>query len=70
MKLLILLLTLIAAGAGVAAVSGSPALAPAERQAAAAPIDFEALHQEASAALENLRQSHERRITLATSAAF
>jgi hypothetical protein len=39
--------------------------APVERPATVGTIDFDALHRQASAALESLRHSHERRRRLA-----
>jgi hypothetical protein len=40
----------------------------AERLDAVAQIDFDALHMQATTALEKLRQSHERRIALTSDA--
>jgi hypothetical protein len=43
---------------------------PAEPQEVAGQIDFDTLHAQATAALESLRQAHERRAALATTAEF
>jgi hypothetical protein len=43
---------------------------PAERQEIVAQIDFDALRSQANAALEQLRQSQDRRITPASVAVF
>lgn len=44
--------------------------APVERQATVAQIDFDALHSQANAALEKLRQSQDRRMAQASAAVF
>ena len=43
---------------------------PAERQEIVAQIDFDALHNQANAALEQLRQSQDRRQASASAAVF
>jgi hypothetical protein len=61
-------IALVACGAYLFAVPELPV--PAERPDAAVQTDFDALHAQANLALENLRQSGERRMASATAAAF
>ena len=63
----LVVVTLILCGACLFATPRS--LAPAEPQQAEA-IDFDALHAQATAALETLQQSRERRLASVASTAF
>ncbi len=59
---------LVACAMGISALARLPA--PAEPQVAAAPIDFDALHRQAHDALEQLRQSGERRLAFSATPAM
>ena len=68
MRIYLLPFALLAGGAWVSAMAELPA--PVERQDTVAQIDFDALHSQANAALEKLRQSGERRMAPASAAVF
>ena len=68
MRLYLLPFVLLAGGAWASAMTELPA--PAERQDTVALIDFDALHSQANAALEKLRQSQDRRMASASAAVF
>jgi hypothetical protein len=59
---------LVACAMGISALVHLPA--PAQPQAAAAPIDFDTLHRQAHDALEQLRQSGERRLAFSATPAM
>jgi hypothetical protein len=68
MRMRLFSIALVACGAYLFAVPELPA--PAERPDAAVQTDFDALHEQANIALQNLRQSRERRMASASTVAF
>jgi hypothetical protein len=59
---------LVACGAALSAIA--ELTVPLEQKIAVAEIDFDALHSQANAALEKLRQSQDRRMAPASAAVF
>ena len=68
MRLYMLPVILVVCGTALSAIAEMSV--PAERQEIVAQIDFDALRSQANAALEQLRQSQERRTTPASVAVF
>ena len=68
MRLYLLPVILVVCGTALSALAEMSV--PAERQEIVARIDFDALHSQANAALEQLRQSRERRMASARAAVF
>ena len=68
MRLYLLPVILVVCGTALSAIAEMSV--PAERQEIVAQIDFDALHNQASAALEQLRQSRDRRIASTSAAVF
>ena len=68
MRLYLLPVILVVCGTALSALAEMSV--PAERQEIVARIDFDALHSQANAALEQLRQSRERRMASASAAVF
>ena len=68
MRLYLLPVILVACGTALSALAEMSV--PVQRQEFVAQIDFDALHNQANAALDQLRQSRERRMTSADTAVF
>jgi hypothetical protein len=68
MKMRLLSIALVACGVFLSIGPELPVLA--ERPDAAVQTDFDALHEQANIALQNLRQSRERRMASASTVAF
>jgi hypothetical protein len=68
MRIYLLPLMLVACGTALSAMA--ELTVPLEQQIAVAQIDFDALHSQANAALEKLRQSQDRRMAQASAAVF
>jgi hypothetical protein len=68
MRIYLLPFALLAGGAWASALAELPV--SIERQDTVAQIDFDALHSQASTALERLRQSQDRRMASASAAVF
>ena len=68
MRIYLLPVILVVCGTALSALAEMSV--PVERQEFVAQIDFDALHNQANAALQMLRQSHESRMASATAATF
>jgi len=68
MRIYLLPVILVVCGTALSAIAEMSV--PAERQEIVAQIDFGALHSQANAALEQLRQSQDRRMASASAAVF
>ena len=68
MRLYLLPVILVVCGTALSALAEMSV--PAERQEIVARIDFDALHSQANAAMEQLRQSQDRRMVSASTAVF
>lgn len=66
----LLLLSLVVLAWNAAPISAPAPSAPLQTPAVAAPVDADVLHEQASLALERLRQTRERRVAMATPAAL
>ena len=68
MRIYLLPIMLVACGTALSAMA--ELTVPLEQQIAVAEIDFAALHSQANSALENLRQSRDRRMTQTSATVF